>query len=1267
MSTSSATHFSSQPVTAIANPLMSSNVYGHVSAPKIASQSDHQASTTRSHIGIFSHAGQSFVPPIDQIGPMTVTNTSNQYTPAHVLTRSTFNHDLPKFDGNPNDWPTFISIYEYSTSTYCLTDQENLLRLKHALNGIALRHVSSLLTIPQNVPYVIARLRMLFGRPEQLIECQLSQIRKLPNPTLEQMTTLIDFGIAVHNLITSMQASQQHAHLNNPMLLKELIDRLSPQLRLQWIAASRMYITPNLVAFDAWLDALTLDACMVTDLITENENHRKTRNDNRRVNVHQRNHSPTDENRYSCPICDKNCKSASECDKFMNSDRNKRWELARYARLCRMCLQTHQGSCSSNQICGVDGCMRRHNKLLHPNNSKVTNPPVTTNSVEIQTESNFMHQQHTDSMLFRIIPVTLKNGSNSVNTFAFIDDGSSVTLIDQKLVTELQANGPTKPLCLQWTNNEKRMEPESKSLSLSISGQHPTAKTFEIENVRTVKDLALPTQTAIIEEMLQDWKHLKGLPLASYQNARPMILIGLDNGHLGTPLRVKEGCKDEPIATKTRLGWCIYGKIKNCHSSSPSFNAHHRLEETEITSKKLTHNLTNRQSVKMMKHENSLLSRDDSKALAILPQNTLRFKNHVSTSLIWSQDEINLPVRTQRAPLRLARLGTNSELSSFHNETNLCDYTQVATLRLACLGSQLKSPLLSVKLDAQVPTQTALLRLACLGSKYKAPTYTVKFDVYDCAHTAVPRLACLGISFQPQSFHVKFNLPPLRDRSGTSSSFTSIRVKIGSSKHAQKLMLQLARFSTRFKDFNKNPKSKVLLNHKPNHLKILPPDTEVNTAYILLKHKPPIRIERKHTVTRLSIKSPHVMPVNRTPPSVGTEPACKVCGKCYPPEECVSCEYCCFSFHVTCDGYVLPEGKFRCTSCQINFVCYVCSKTVQRDDHIVCTECPNMCHVSCAKTSHDKSFRCEVCLKEEAELVTVSELEMTTQSQLESTIKELTKKNKALESQLQKRDAQMATHQLANLSLQPAASYQAQCTPITRNYLFPGTLSSSISPIVSAVPSSVTNTFQNLAAIPKNVNAHPGPSHLHAMSTSSATHFSSQPVTAIANPLMSSNVYGHVSAPKIASQSDHQASTTRSHIGIFSHAGQSFVPPIDQIGPMTVTNTANQYTPTHVLTRSTFNHDLPKFDGNPNDWPTFISIYEYSTSTYCLTDQENLLRLKHALNGIALRHVSSLLTIPQNVPYVIARLRMLFGRPEQLIECQLSQIRKLPNPTKKME
>ena len=56
----------------------------------------------------------------------------------------------------------------------------------------------------------------MFGRPDLIIQQQTALIERLPMPTEHKLATLIDFGMAVQNLVTIMQTANLQSYLDDP-------------------------------------------------------------------------------------------------------------------------------------------------------------------------------------------------------------------------------------------------------------------------------------------------------------------------------------------------------------------------------------------------------------------------------------------------------------------------------------------------------------------------------------------------------------------------------------------------------------------------------------------------------------------------------------------------------------------------------------------------------------------------------------------------------------------------------------------------------------------------------------------------------------------------------------------------------------------------------------------------------------------------------------------------------------------------------------------
>lgn len=165
--------------------------------------------------------------------------------------------------------------------------------------------------------------------------------------------------------------------------------------------------------------------------------------------------------KIECSLCRREGHRAKECKQFQALSVDDRWRKVHSLGVCRVCLFGHgRRTCRSTQRCGINGCQSRHNPLLH-----FATGFRPKNNLQMPVEQH-VHQRDLPNLLFRILPVTLHYGGKSIQTFAFLDEGSSLTMIESSLAAKLGVVGCTRPLCLKWTGNVTRMEKEFATRSL---------------------------------------------------------------------------------------------------------------------------------------------------------------------------------------------------------------------------------------------------------------------------------------------------------------------------------------------------------------------------------------------------------------------------------------------------------------------------------------------------------------------------------------------------------------------------------------------------------------------------------------------------------------------------------------------------------------------------------------------------------------------------------------------------------------------------------
>ncbi|XP_062712864.1 uncharacterized protein LOC134289986 [Aedes albopictus] len=574
--------------------------------------------------------------------------------------------ELPTFTGNPEECPLFISIYRNSTAMCGYSQAENLMRLQKCLRGKALEAVRSNLLLPSSVPKIMQTLETLFGSPERLVQSLLIKVRNVPTPKAERLETLVNFGLVVQNLVGHLQAANQHAHLNNPTLLQELVDKLPPHLRLDWALYKRNAGQVDLGSFCDYMTAITSaasDVAHFTDFDGVRPcGHDKQKKDKAFVNAHvseprklEQQRKKVDTQDRPCYVCQSIRHRIKDCSKFKSLSLGERLKTVETHQLCAVCLVPHgRWACRSSRTCGIGDCTKQHHPSLHPNQpsaTKTTGPESSGARAKSDATIN-VHRGIQSATIFRVIPVVLYGNEAKLSTFAFFDEGSSSTLIDREVADLLNLGGTSQPLCLTWTGKVARHEKDSRLVSLKISGED-SSRSFALSGVSSVKQLDLPVQTMQYEELASQYPYLSGLPVKSYEEAVPRILIGLDNIKLSLPLKTRGGQINGPVAAKTRLGWTLFGSIDNAKvdSLSPVFHICKSAEESSLHDLVEGYFATENLGVSVTCGPEA---DEDRRAKDILQRTTVkRADGHYETGLLWRYDIMELPPSYGMAERRL--------------------------------------------------------------------------------------------------------------------------------------------------------------------------------------------------------------------------------------------------------------------------------------------------------------------------------------------------------------------------------------------------------------------------------------------------------------------------------------------------------------------------------------------------------------------------------------------------------------------------------------
>ncbi|KAG5870155.1 hypothetical protein JTB14_007906 [Gonioctena quinquepunctata] len=157
------------------------------------------------------------------------------------------------------------------------------------------------------------------------------------------------------------------------------------------------------------------------------------------------------------------------------------------------------------------------------------------------------HARHLDStentVLLKIVPVTLEGPNGTTKTCARCDQASTITIIEEGIANVLGCVGEKEPLTMKWTDDTIKKESGSRKVSIGIKEKHEN-KQFTIRNARTMKHLQLPRQTINVQ---------RNINIENFLDMKPTILI------VGREVVYENW--NGPALPKTWLGWIVHGNV----------------------------------------------------------------------------------------------------------------------------------------------------------------------------------------------------------------------------------------------------------------------------------------------------------------------------------------------------------------------------------------------------------------------------------------------------------------------------------------------------------------------------------------------------------------------------------------------------------------------------------------------------------------------------------------------------------------------------------
>ncbi|XP_044571435.1 uncharacterized protein LOC123257246 [Drosophila ananassae] len=144
------------------------------------------------------------------------------------------------------------------------------------------------------------------------------------------------------------------------------------------------------------------------------------------------------------------------------------------------------------------------------------------------------------------------------------------------------------------------------------------------------------------------------LPMKPYVNAVPKLLIGLDHGHLGLPLKTRRFASEGPYAAATELGWVVFGPVEG-RRDTPSLRSCLLATSLDDNVERIVEDYFEIENFGV-KAAPAAAASDDVRAQKILEDTTVLVGRRYQTGLLWKTDNIVLPRSYDMAYNRLVNI-----------------------------------------------------------------------------------------------------------------------------------------------------------------------------------------------------------------------------------------------------------------------------------------------------------------------------------------------------------------------------------------------------------------------------------------------------------------------------------------------------------------------------------------------------------------------------------------------------------------------------------
>lgn len=596
---------------------------------------------------------------------------------------------IPTFKGDPLEYMYFIRAFEHGIEDRTENCKDRLHFLEQFTMGQPRELVRSCQHMEATAGYEEAKrlLKKHYGDEYKIAMAYVEKALSWQTIQAENAEGLLGYSVFLAGCCKTLGSIQYMEELDNPTSMKAILSKLPYKLKEKWRGKvfdlqerdgrrARFKDLVNFIDYQARIISHPVYGNLKEQTATSGRRlgqvtpagtaREKKSGFSTNVSAVKKANDRPAKTALKCLFCQGEHKLDS-CKELGKKLHNEKMDFLKSKGVCYGCLCPGHMSkgCTQRSTCHV--CSLKHPTLLHiqkKDDSKdkgTKQPTVSSSLVDTATGAG-----DSDCML-SIVPVRvkMKKSNHMVQTYAFLDAGSTGTFCTEALLRELKVTGKRTDILLKTMNKEEVVR-TSVVTGMEVCGiddgvfvELPTVYTQKIP----VTKESIPTQ-----EYVGQWPYLHQVRL-HHIDASIGLLIGSNTPKAMEPWLVVNSQGDGPYAVKTTLGWTINGPLnKGCSSPNgrPTVEAHRisvaRLDE--LLQQQAVHDFPERQ------HEEGLeMSREDHVFMERVSQSAQLVDGHYTIGLPLRAVEAEFPNNRRMAEQRA--LGLKRKLAKspqFHKD-----------------------------------------------------------------------------------------------------------------------------------------------------------------------------------------------------------------------------------------------------------------------------------------------------------------------------------------------------------------------------------------------------------------------------------------------------------------------------------------------------------------------------------------------------------------------------------------------------------------------